>query len=114
VILVSSGVCKLSAIQPNYLLYAATKGAVEQMTRTLSKGLAPKGINVNAVAPGPTGTELFYKGKPDALVNSIKSMSPFNRLGEPDEIAGMVNFLAGPDSTWVSGQTLFVNGATMV
>jgi 3-oxoacyl-[acyl-carrier protein] reductase len=114
VILVSTSVCHFSQVQPNYLLYAATKGAIEQMTRVMAKGLALKSITVNAVGPGPTGTELFFRGKTDGLVNTIKGMSPFGRLGQPEEIAGMVSFLAGSDSSWVAGQTLLVNGATTV
>lgn len=84
------------------------------MTRVMAKGLAAKGIIVNAVAPGPTATELFYKGKPEGLINTIKGWSPFNRLGEPEEIANTVKFLASGDSSWVVGQTVLVNGGIMV
>lgn len=114
IILVSTGICHFSSVTPNYLLYASTKGAIEQMTRILSKGLAANGITVNAVGPGPTGTDLFYRGKSEQILNHIKGASPFNRLGEPHEIAGVVRFLAGEDSSWVSGQTLLANGAMMV
>ncbi|KAI9158126.1 Short chain dehydrogenase AgnL6 [Paramyrothecium foliicola] len=114
IIFVSSGVCHFSSVAPNYLLYAATKGAIEQITRVLSKGLGSAGINVNAIAPGPTATELFFRGKPEGLVNTLKGASPFNRLGEPAEIANMVNFLAGEESSWVHGQTLLINGGVMV
>lgn len=99
---------------PDYLLYAATKGAIEQMTRVMAKGLATRGITVNAVGPGPTATELFFKGKSEAQIDALKKMNPFGRLGEPAEIANMVAFLAGPESRWVSGQTYLVNGALMV
>lgn len=114
IIFVSTGVCHHSSVSPKYLLYAATKGAIEQMTRVMAKGLAAKGIIVNAVAPGPTATELFYKGKPEGLVNTIKAWSPFNRLGEPEDIANTVKFLASGDSSWVVGQTVLVNGGIMV
>lgn len=114
VIFISTGVCHHSSVSPKYLLYAATKGAIEQMTRVMAKGLAAKGIIVNAVAPGPTATELFYKGKPEGLVNTIKAWSPFNRLGEPEDIANTVKFLASGDSSWVVGQTVLVNGGIMV
>ncbi|KAM0457440.1 hypothetical protein ACHAO4_003240 [Trichoderma viride] len=114
IIFISTGVCHHSSVSPKYLLYAATKGAIEQMTRVMAKGLAVKGIIVNAVAPGPTATELFYKGKPEGLVNTIKAWSPFNRLGEPEDIANTVKFLASGDSSWVVGQTVLVNGGIMV
>jgi len=99
--------------QPNYGLYAATKAAVEAMTHVLAKELGPRGITVNAVAPGPVDTEFFMTGKPDALVESIKNMNPFGRLGTPDDIAAAVAFLAGPDGRWISGQTLRANGGVI-
>lgn len=80
------------------------------MTRILAKNLAPKGILVNAVAPGPTSTELFLEGKPEAMLKAIAGFSPFNRIGEPDEIASVMAFLSGKDSSWMSGQVVAVNG----
>ncbi|EOD50904.1 Short-chain dehydrogenase/reductase SDR [Neofusicoccum parvum] len=108
IVLVSSTVCHISSVMPNYLLYATTKGAIEQMTRLMAKDLGRKGINVNAVAPGPTGTELFYQGKSEQLLNMIRGWTPHNRIGEPDEIAEVIAFLGG--SRWVSGQVLKANG----
>lgn len=96
--------------QPNYGVYAATKAAVEAMTHVLAKELGPRGITVNAVAPGPVATELFLDGKTDAQVAAIEKMNPFGRLGQPHDIAGVVAFLAGPDSGWVSGQVIRANG----
>ncbi|AEO70636.1 b3284cac-e1f4-43de-a7de-22c70bf3d0b2 [Thermothielavioides terrestris] len=114
IIFVSTGLARQSAVAPGYLVYAATKGAIEQLVRVLSKDLGAKGITVNAVAPGPTGTELFYQGKSEQLLQTIRGWSPFNRIGEPAEIAGVVAFLAGEDSRWVSGQVIGANGAMMV
>lgn len=114
VILISSSLCAVSAITPNYLLYVSTKGAIEQMTRVLAKDLGRKGISVNAVAPGPTGTELFYKGKSEELVKLIGSWNPSGRIGEPEEIAGAIGFLAGSKSSWVNGQIMRVNGGMTV
>ena len=114
IILVSTGVCSFSSIQPSYLLYAATKGSVEQMVRVLSKDLARKEITVNAVAPGPTATALFYQGHSEQSLKMIAGASPFNRIGTPEEIVGTMAFLSGPESNWVSGQIIRVNGATMV
>lgn len=114
ILFVSSGVCHNTAVMPNYLLYAATKGAIEQMTRVMAKDLAPKGINVNAFAPGPVATNLFFEGKPEAMVNAIKGANPFGRLGEPEEIAKVAAFLCGEESSWVDGQILHANGGTFV
>ncbi|KAK8843529.1 hypothetical protein IAR55_007189 [Kwoniella newhampshirensis] len=104
-----------SSITEPYVLYCPTKGAIEQLARILAKSLGgEKGIRVNTVAPGPTATELFLKGKPDELVARIASANPFNRLGSPEEIAQAIGFLSGPSSAWVSGQILRVNGAMVV
>lgn len=95
---------------PNYLLYVATKGAIEQMTRVLAKDLGRREITVNCISPGPTGTELFFNGKSEALIKAIASWNPMNRIGSPEDIAKVVGFLAGPDSNWVNGQNLRANG----
>ncbi|EMR63282.1 hypothetical protein MGN70_005857 [Eutypa lata] len=114
IIFVSTGIAHNSAVPPPYLLYASTKGAVEQMTRVMAKDLGKKGITVNCVAPGPTATELFFEGKSEAMVKGIASQSPFNRLGDPAEIAELAAFVAGPESRWVSGQVIGANGAAFV
>ncbi|MEC0307224.1 SDR family oxidoreductase [Paenibacillus lautus] len=95
---------------PAYSVYAGTKGAVEQFTRQLAKEFGPKGITINAVAPGPINTELFTVGKSEEQIAGIVSMNSFGRLGEPDDIAGVVLFLASEESKWITGQTLRVNG----
>ncbi|KAK4200067.1 hypothetical protein QBC40DRAFT_280777 [Triangularia verruculosa] len=114
VIFISTGLNTASGVSPGYLIYVATKGAIDQMTRALSKDLAKKNITVNAVAPGPTGTDLFFEGKSEQIVNFLKNQSPFGRLGEPEEIADVILFLASEESKWVSGQIIRVNGANMV
>jgi len=80
------------------------------MTPILAKELRGRRITVNAVAPGPTATELFLKGKPDALVEQLAKAAPLERLGTPEDIASVVAFLAGPDGGWVNGQVLRANG----
>ncbi|CAM5209925.1 Acetoacetyl-CoA reductase OS=Castellaniella defragrans OX=75697 GN=HNR28_003206 PE=3 SV=1 [Castellaniella defragrans] len=90
--------------------YSATKAAVECLVRSLAKELAPRKVRVNAVAPGPVDTDLFRAGKgPEALQRSA-AMSPFNRVGEPREIAAVVRFLASDQASWVHGQIVQPNG----
>ncbi|BDW98107.1 3-ketoacyl-ACP reductase [Thalassospira tepidiphila] len=95
---------------PGYAVYNATKAAVEAMTGVFAKELRGRQITVNAVAPGPVATELFLNGKTDEQIANFAKMPPLERLGEPDDIAGVVSFLAGPDSGWVDGQTIRANG----
>jgi 3-oxoacyl-[acyl-carrier protein] reductase len=97
-------------MMPTYSTYVATKGAVEQLTRVFAKEIG-RGINVNAVLPGPTNTELFTKGKPQEVIDRLASLNAFNRLGEPEDIAKVVTFLASDDAKWISGQTIGLNGA---
>ncbi|WP_106409118.1 SDR family oxidoreductase [Teichococcus deserti] len=99
--------------QPGYGVYAATKAAVEAMTHVLAKELGGRRISVNAVAPGPVETALFLDGKPAELVESIRRGHPQGRLGQPQDIAGVVSFLAGPDGGWVSGQVIRANGGVV-
>ncbi len=94
---------------PGYAVYAATKAAVETMTNILAKELRGKGITVNAIAPGPTATDLFLTGKTDEQVERLAKMAPLERLGQPEDIAEAVAFLARPGS-WINGQTLRANG----
>ncbi|WP_025690840.1 SDR family oxidoreductase [Paenibacillus zanthoxyli] len=95
---------------PAYSTYAGTKGAVEQFTRQLAKELGPKGITINAVSPGPVNTELFTAGKTEEQIKAVGSTNSFGRLGEPEDISKVVLFLASPESQWVTGQTVRVNG----
>jgi len=94
----------------NYGVYAATKAAVETLTAILSKELRGRSITVNAVAPGPTATDLFLNGKSEELVARMAKMNPLERLGTPEDIASAVAFLAGPDGAWINGQVLRANG----
>jgi 3-oxoacyl-[acyl-carrier protein] reductase len=96
--------------QPTYAAYAATKAGVEAMTRILSKELRGRDICVNAIAPGPTATDLFLDGKSPDLVNQLSQLAPLERLGQPEDVANVVAFLAGPDGGWINGQILRVNG----
>lgn len=95
---------------PTYGVYAATKAAVEAMTHILAKELGPRGITVNAVAPGPVATDLFLTGKSEELIQRMTKDIPLGRLGQPDDIARVVSFLASPESGWISGQVIKANG----
>lgn len=79
----------------------------------MSKDLLRDGIAVNAVAPGPITTELFYKGKPEPMIKAIAALSPANRIGAPEEVADVVLFLSTEASRWMSGQVLRVNGGAV-
>ena len=94
---------------PTYAPYVATKGAVEAFGLVLARELAGRDITVNAIAPGPTATDMFLTGKDDALVARLAGMNPMNRLGAPADIAEVVSFLAGP-ARWVNGQVIYTNG----
>jgi 3-oxoacyl-[acyl-carrier protein] reductase len=95
---------------PTYGAYAASKGAVEAMTLVLARELRGRDITVNAVAPGPTATELFLEGKDEATIRRLAEQPPLERLGTPEDIAEVVSFLAGPAGHWVNGQVVRANG----
>ncbi|NWA22688.1 SDR family oxidoreductase [Serratia liquefaciens] len=97
-------------LQPSYGMYAASKAAVEVLTSVLAKELRGRNITVNAIAPGPTATGLFLDGKTPALIDRLAKMAPLERLGQPQDIAAAVSFLAGADGAWINGQTLRANG----
>lgn len=99
--------------QPAYGVYAATKAGVEAFTHVFSKELRGRQITVNAVAPGPINTKLFTTGKSDELISQIAKLAPLERIGEPQEVADVVSFLAGANGGWVNGQVLRVNGGAI-
>jgi 3-oxoacyl-[acyl-carrier protein] reductase len=96
--------------QPGYAVYAATKAGVEAITHVMAKELRGRNITVNAVAPGPTATALFLDGKPQAVIDTLTKLAPLERLGQPEDIANTIAFLAGPDGAWINGQILRANG----
>ena len=108
IINMSSSVAGL--LHPTYGVYAATKAGVEAMTHVLSKELRGRNITVNAVAPGPTATKLFLDGKPQQVIDHLTKLAPLERLGQPEDVANAVAFLAGPDGGWINGQVLRANG----
>src|SRR6185503_20731464 len=94
---------------PTYGPYIASKAGVEGLVRVLANELRGRNITVNAVAPGQVETELFLKGKSDARIDELRKLSPLERLGQPEDIANVVSFLAGPDGGWINGQILRAN-----
>jgi 3-oxoacyl-[acyl-carrier protein] reductase len=95
---------------PTYGPYIASKAGVEGLVRVLANELRGHKITVNAVAPGPVATELFLSDKTEEQIAQMSKMAPLERLGQPDDIAGVVSFLAGPDGGWINGQVVRANG----
>jgi 3-oxoacyl-[acyl-carrier protein] reductase len=94
---------------PTYATYAASKGAIDAITMILAKELRGRDITVNTVAPGPTATAMFVTGKDQATLNAAGQASALGRLGEPEDIASVVAFLAGP-ARWINGQVIYCDG----
>lgn len=107
IITLSTSVTKLAL--PSYAGYAATKGAVDTISLIAARELRGRDITFNAVAPGPTATELYLKDKDDATIGRAAKANPMERLGQPEDIAELIAFLAGP-GRWVNGQTIYLNG----
>lgn len=99
-----------SAMFPVYSVYAASKGAVEQITRQLAKEFGSKGITINAIAPGPIKTELFIKGKSEQQIEILSNMNSFGRIGETEDIADVIELLVSDKAHWITGQIIKVNG----
>jgi 3-oxoacyl-[acyl-carrier protein] reductase len=95
---------------PSYGPYIASKAGVEGLVHVLANELRGRNITVNAVAPGPVGTELFLTGKSEEQITELAKLSPLERLGKPDDIARVVSFLAGPEGGWINSQVMRVNG----
>ncbi|KAJ7160318.1 NAD-P-binding protein [Mycena filopes] len=112
IIFFSSSLTGATGVPPTALVYAASKSAVEQLSRILAKdpSIGAKGITVNTISPGPVDTPLFRQGKPQGMIDAIAKFAPSGRLGEVDDIAPVVAFVASPAAQWVNGQNIRVNG----
>lgn len=95
---------------PTYGAYAATKGAVEQITKVLARELGPRAIRVNTLSPGPVDTELFRAGKTDEQIRQLAGLAALGRIGTAEDIADMVGLLVDSQADWVTGQNILVNG----
>ncbi|SFG39060.1 3-oxoacyl-[acyl-carrier protein] reductase [Halobacillus alkaliphilus] len=88
------------------LAYATTKGAIDALTVTLSSEVAPRGITVNAINPGPTDTGWMT----DQIKSELKPMFPFGRVGEPNDVARTIKFLVSDEAAWITGQIIHSEG----
>lgn len=108
--IINIGTSVTRVMLPHYATYAASKGAVEQLTRVMAKEFGKMGITVNTISPGPTDTELFREGKSADQIQALAGMSAFGRIGDPVDISRAVALLISPEASWISGQNIFVNG----
>jgi 3-oxoacyl-[acyl-carrier protein] reductase len=100
-----------SLTPPTAVVYNATKGAVDAITRTLAKELGPRNIRVNSINPGMVETEgTVTSGSFESFGETVKGMTPLGRLGQTDDIAPAAVFFASDDSKWVTGETLLIAG----
>lgn len=100
--------CLVPRPQPGFGLYIASKAAVEAMGKVLAMELGDRYITVNTVSPGPTETEMFTNSGDDP--QAAAAQSPFNRIGQPEDIADVVAFVASDDARWITGQTFYAGG----
>jgi 3-oxoacyl-[acyl-carrier protein] reductase len=108
IINISSAVTRM--MLPGYSIYAANKAAVDQFTRVLAKEIGSRQVTVNAIAPGPVDTELLWEGKTEEQIQQMAQVAAFSRIGQAEDIADVVAFLASDDARWITGQTIHVNG----
>ena len=108
--IINIGTTLLAATAPGYAVYAGSKAPLEDFTRALAKEVGGRGITVNTVAPGPLDTPFYHSQEAPAAVAYARNAAPAGRLGTPDDVVPLIEFLASPASQWVNAQTLFVNG----
>jgi 3-oxoacyl-[acyl-carrier protein] reductase len=95
---------------PGNTVYAASKGAIDAMTRVWAVEFGPRGVTVNAVGPGLTETDAVKENLPDEMKKVFVGRTPLGRAGTPADIADVVAFLASPDARWITGQVLLASG----
>lgn len=97
-------------LKPGYGAYVASKAAVETITKIMAKELRGRRITANCVAPGPVATDMFFSGKDEATIQSMREAPPLERLGEPADVASLILFLVSDGGEWVNGQVIRANG----
>lgn len=100
--------CLVPRPQPGFGIYISSKAAIESMSKVLAMELGDRNITVNTVSPGPTETEMYASSGDDT--QAAAAQSPFNRIGQPEDIAYVVSFVASKDARWMTGQTFHVGG----
>jgi len=95
---------------PNASAYSATKAAVDAVSKSLARELGPRRIRVNSVSPGPVETDMLNQAADEATRSYFLSLVPLGRLGQPEDIANTVAFIASDEASWITGQTLGVDG----
>jgi glucose 1-dehydrogenase len=99
---------------PNQVPYCVSKGGLAQLTKVMALSLAPYGIRANAIGPGSIMTDILKAvGTDREAKRRILARTPLGRIGEPDEIAAIAVFLAGPDSSYITGQTVYADGGRL-
>ncbi|MEV6298901.1 SDR family oxidoreductase [Actinoplanes sp. NPDC051861] len=99
---------------PGLALYCASKAALEQFTKVAARELGARGITVNTVSPGATDTDMLRGANPPEALERSAALTALQRLGQPEDVAAVVAFLAGPDSRWITGQNLRATGGLLV
>lgn len=99
---------------PGLALYCASKAALEQFTAVAAREFGARGITVNTVSPGATDTDLLRGSNSPEVLDQMVALTALGRLGEPDDIAGVVAFLAGPDAQWITGQNIRATGGMLI
>lgn len=97
-------------VMPGISIYSASKAALNALTRVWATELGPRGITVNAVSPGPIETEMFRAAATEDVAKYLISRTPLGRIGTPDDVAGVIAFLASADGRWVTGEVIDVSG----
>ncbi len=99
---------------PNQVPYSVSKGGIQQLTKVMALSLAPYGVRVNAIGPGSIATEILAGIANDkAAKKRLLSRTPLQRIGGPEEIAGVASFLASDDASYVTGETIFPDGGRL-